>query len=38
MGESASRFYQDALGLQVGAVKFAAIFERLGHKVRGAEK
>lgn len=37
MGVNASRFYQDALGLQVGAAKFAAVFERLGRKVRGAE-
>ena len=38
MGESASRFYREALGLQVGAAKFAAVFENLSHKVRGAEK
>lgn len=38
MGENASRFYREALGLQVGAAKFAAVFERLGLKVRGAEK
>lgn len=37
MGKSASRFYQEALGLQVGAAKFAAVFESLSHKVRGAE-
>ena len=35
MGENASRFYQEALGLQVGAAKFAAVFERFGQKVRG---
>lgn len=38
MGESASRFYREALGLQVGAAKFAAVFEALSHKVSGAEK
>ncbi|WP_416560462.1 glycosyltransferase family 4 protein [Limnohabitans sp. yimb22184] len=38
MGENASRFYREALGLQVGATKFAAVFERLSHKVREAEK
>ena len=39
MGESASRFYHEALGLEVGAAKFAAVFERLGNiKVRWAEK
>jgi colanic acid biosynthesis glycosyl transferase WcaI len=38
MGESASRFYREALGLQVGASKFAAVFETLSHKVSGAEK
>jgi colanic acid biosynthesis glycosyl transferase WcaI len=37
MGENASRFYFEALGLKVGAVKFAAVFESLSHKVRGAE-
>jgi glycosyltransferase involved in cell wall biosynthesis len=37
MGERASCFYQEALGLQVGAAKFAAVFNRLGHKVHGAE-
>lgn len=36
MGESASRFYQEALGLQVGVAKFAAVFESLSRKVRGA--
>lgn len=36
MGKSASRFYQEALGLQVGASKFAELFESLSHKVRGA--
>lgn len=35
MGESASRFYREALGLQVGAAKFAAVFESLSRKVRG---
>lgn len=34
MGENASRFYREALGLQVGAAKFAAVFESLSHKVR----
>ena len=37
MGENASRFYREALGLQVGAAKFAALFESLSHKVRGAK-
>lgn len=37
MGENASRFYQEALGLQVGVAKFAAVFESLSHKVRGAK-
>lgn len=36
MGENASRFYREALGLQVGAAKFAAVFESLSQKVRGA--
>lgn len=35
MGENASRFYLEALGLQVGADKFAALFESLSRKVRG---
>jgi colanic acid biosynthesis glycosyl transferase WcaI len=34
MGESASRFYSKALGLQVGAAKFAVVFKSLSHKVR----
>ncbi len=34
MGKNASSFYREALGLQVGAAKFAAVFERLSHKVR----
>ena len=38
MGESANRFYREALGLQVGTGRFAAVFERLGRKARGAEK
>jgi glycosyltransferase involved in cell wall biosynthesis len=38
MGVRASCFYQEALGLQVGVAKFAVVFKRLGHKVRGAEK
>jgi glycosyltransferase involved in cell wall biosynthesis len=38
MGARASSYYQKALGLQVGVTQFAAVFERLGHKVRGAEK
>lgn len=38
LGRNASRFYRDALGLQVGAVKFAAVFEALSRKVRGAEQ
>ena len=38
MGESASRFYQEALGLQVGVAKFAAVFESLSRKVHGVEK
>jgi glycosyltransferase involved in cell wall biosynthesis len=37
MGKNASSFYREALGLQVGAAKFAAVFESLSHKVRGAE-
>lgn len=36
MGTRASRFYQEAMGLQVGSAKFAAVFERLSQKVRGA--
>ncbi len=32
MGESASRFYQAAMSLQVGAAKFAAVFERFSRK------
>ncbi len=36
MGGNASRFYQEYLGLQVGAAKFAALFERLSRKVHGA--
>jgi len=35
MGESAKRFYREALSLEVGAAKFAAIFERLSHAVIG---
>ncbi len=35
MGESACRFYQEALGLQVGVAKFAAVFESLSRKVHG---
>ena len=38
MGESASRFYRETLGLQVGAAKFAEAFERLSRKVHGGEK
>ena len=38
MGENASRFYREALGLQAGAARFAAVFEALMHKVSGAEK
>ncbi len=37
MGESASRFYSEALCLQLGADKFAAVFEGLSHKVYRAE-
>ncbi len=37
MGDNAISFYRDAMGLQVGAAKFAAVFESLSHKVRGAE-
>ena len=36
MGTNASSFYREALGLQVGAAKFAEVFESLSHKVRGA--
>jgi glycosyltransferase involved in cell wall biosynthesis len=38
MGQNASCYYRNALGLQVGAAKFAVVFERLGLKVRVAEK
>lgn len=38
MGENAGRFYREALGLQVGAAKFAAVFEGLSRKLRGAEE
>ena len=38
MGINASCFYREALGLQVGAAKFAALFDRLSRKVRGAER
>ena len=38
MGANAGSFYREALGLKVGAAKFAAIFESLSHKVLGAEK
>ena len=38
MGENASRFYREALGLQVGVAKFAAVFEALSHKVSGTKK
>jgi len=38
MGESGRRFYQEELCLQVGVAKFVTVFERLSHKVRGAEK
>lgn len=34
MGENASCFYREALRLQVGVAKFAAVFESLSHKVR----
>lgn len=37
MGKNASSFYREALGLQVGAAKFATVFESLSHKVRGAK-
>ncbi len=37
MGENASRFYREGLGLQVGAAKLAAVFESLSRKARGAE-
>jgi hypothetical protein len=33
--EKASSFYRKALGLQVGAVKFDAVFESLSRNVRG---
>ena len=36
MGGNASRFYREDLGLQVGAARFAAVFESLSRKVRGA--
>ncbi len=36
MGKNASSFYREALGLQVGTAKFAAVFESLSQKVRGA--
>jgi glycosyltransferase involved in cell wall biosynthesis len=38
MGENASRFYREALGLQVGTAKFAAVFVRLSRKVSEVEK
>ncbi|OYU11110.1 MAG: glycosyltransferase WbuB [Comamonadaceae bacterium PBBC1] len=38
MGENASRYYRDALGLKVGVGKFAVVFERLSRKAHGAEK
>ena len=38
MGKNASSFYREALGLQVGAAKFAAVFESLRHKVPGAKE
>ena len=34
MGDNASRYYRDTLGLQVGVGKFAEVFRRLGQKVR----
>jgi len=37
MSKNASSFYREALGLQVGAAKFAEVFESLSHKVCGAE-
>ena len=36
MGKNASSFYREDLALPVGATKFAAVFERLSQKVRGA--
>lgn len=36
MGARARSFYRDALGLEVGAAKFAAVFEGLSKSVRGA--
>jgi glycosyltransferase involved in cell wall biosynthesis len=38
MGENASRYYREALGLNVGVSKFAKVFERLSQKVRGTGK
>lgn len=38
MGENASRFYEEDLGMQVGVAKFAAVFASLSRKVRGAGK
>ena len=35
MGENASSFYREALCLEVGAGKFAQVFERLSREVRG---
>jgi len=35
MGKNASRFYREALCLEVGAGKFARVFECLSRKVRG---
>ena len=35
MGDNASRYYREALGLQVGVGKFSEVFGRLGQKVRG---
>ena len=37
MGENASRFYREDLGLQVGTAKLAVVFESLSRKVREAE-
>jgi colanic acid biosynthesis glycosyl transferase WcaI len=38
MGENASRYYREALGLNVGVSKFAEVFERFSQKALGTGK
>ena len=38
MSENARSFYSEALGLQIGVAKFAAVFDNLSQKVRLTEK